>query len=133
MRWRIFRWGIRTLTESTSAFRCHWNCTWNKELDRSLSIIQQTVLLNMLLHPESKLFLASGGNQADLFLFSNNSNVIEGGWKRVCCVPQKVPLPLITGLNAVHQCAFHAGQHRCTAAPLTNINPSYRIWTGFKL
>jgi hypothetical protein len=36
----------------------------NKELDRSLSIIQQTLFLNMLLDPESKLFLASGGKKS---------------------------------------------------------------------
>jgi hypothetical protein len=47
--------------------------------------------------------------------------------EKVSYVPQKVPWPLITGLNAVHQCACQAGQHRCTAALLTN-NAS-----GFKL
>jgi len=47
---------------------------------RSISEHNSTVfLLNMLLDSESKLFLTSCGNQADLFLFSNNCNATEGG------------------------------------------------------
>ena len=47
--------------------------------------------------------------------------------EKVRCVPQKVPWSLVTGLDAAHQCACHAGQYQRTAALLTNSNASY--WT----
>jgi hypothetical protein len=80
----------------------------------------------MLFEPESKLFLASSRNQAVFFPSFQITVMLLRVVEKVHCVPQKVPSSLITDLNAVHQCACHARQYRCTEALLKNIDASYR-------
>jgi hypothetical protein len=68
----------------------------------------------MLFDPESKLFLASSGNQAFFSTFQIMVMLLRVG-EKVRCIPDKVPSFLITGLTAAHQCACHAGQYRYTS------------------